>query len=578
MSELREELLSAYKKGNFLQCAVDLSKKNRNQVIETLVALHNVRTVDLIEQFESLHENDSSSSLYFKLRLLEKALPSLKAPIQQVMDCIAHLVANVNPKMAGNIISSPFIEFCSADLSRSEEAMVLINESPQKWKDFILPVIIAGTRTDLELFFEEALCLSSHEDIEIRKPAIFSIGQIQYGDRQDLQKKVLDYLEKLVYDQADDHLLSNAIRSMCSICMKNDALLAQGCDLLKATLSKGGDYCLRAASELFGFYIDEFPSSLIEAIAEHLLRINPKDKNMLSNFGFGIVKLLTQDDPNYGIELLESLLLANPEDLSLKDLDDVVHGIYSSENKLTNKLLTRWFLKGDHALCEGIYAIVTAVHDQEMHLEIDIEELPCSDLIHLLFLSRKTIGYLFLKPITAASVIISLMRQASDPNTLKAVGSLLFDPLLLNFSGSLHDFLSIRASNESGQTKDVIQSALNTFDAYWEDLKSIGDIPEMHPSQDQREAQSRHFNQMMSKSYKEAEKRSILNFLCTKTVILYGKTSINYIQGLSGQSKRMEMPMKSHEMKIEYPRQEHIDPFGLDYMLRIFRVERLVKA
>ena len=582
MSELREKLLEAYRTGNFLQSAVESTfgaEDNSSNVAETLVSLHNEGHIDLIEQFKSLRNSKDSGLDFFLARdLLERSLPHIKASIQHVMECVAHIAKEAGQDMAANSIFTPFSEFCIADPIRLEQGLDLIKETTAQFMDFITSIIVAGTRIEKDRYFHEAIALTSHADIEIRKRAIFSLGRIQYTGHQELFEKALERLKRVVDEEADDNLLANAINAICNMSMADQSLINEWETVLDRALVKGGDDCLYAASEAFGFHIAKVPAHILNVLIRHLASMNSMNAGTVKNIDYGVRKLLNRNDPTQGIEFLEALLLSHTEDFSLKSLNGVVHGIPKSDNKLLNKLLTRWFLKGDKVLCDGICTIVNAAHGQELHLEIDTEELPCSDLVHLLFLARKTIGYLFLKPITSASIIISLMRQASDANSVQGIGSLLFNPLLLNFSVSLHDFLSIRASNESGQTKDVIQSALNTFDAYLEDLKSVGDIPEMHPSQDQREAQSRHFNQMMSKSYKEAEKRSILNFLCTKTVILYGKTSINYIQDLSGQPQRMEMPMKSHEMKFEYPRQEHIDPFGLDYMLRIFRAERLVNT
>ncbi|WP_419601337.1 hypothetical protein, partial [Thiolapillus sp.] len=60
------------------------------------------------------------------------------------------------------------------------------------------------------------------------------------------------------------------------------------------------------------------------------------------------------------------------------------------------------------------------------------------------------------------------------------------------------------------------------------------------------------------------------------SVILYGRSSINYVQqGTSGPS-RMEIPMQAHSVEMESPRRNNLDPFGLEYMLRLFRAERLV--
>lgn len=579
MRELREKLLDAYQSENFIQTALEFtSSGGENNAYDVLVALHNEGSINLIEQFKNLCNKKNSNPDFFLARdLLQKALPALNAPVRHVMSCVAHLSKEAGQDLTANTIFASFIDFCSSDPSRPEQALRFIIESPNQWMDFVTPVIVAGTRIDMSRYFIEAIRLTSHQDIEIRKRAIFSIGRIQYSGQSDLLSQALDCLERLAGQETDDHLLGNAISSTCSICILDGSLVDRGVKIIDLSLLKGGEYALHAASELFGFNIDKLPEPLLGIIMKYLLRINPKNERTVDMIDYGVLRLLQRDDPTLGIEFIESFLLTYSQNLSLKSLDSVVRGI-SRSDKLLNKLLTRWFLKGDRVLCDGIRAVVDAVHGKEMHLGIDSNELSCSDEVHLIFLAHKAIGYLFLKPISSASIIISLIDQANDDNTVHRLGSLLFDPLLLNFSGSLRDFLVSRVAKESGQTQNAIQGALDAFDAYLQNLKSIGVVPEMHPSQKQREAHARYLHQLMSDSYKEAMKGSIINLLCSKSVILYGNKSINYIQEPSGQSRRMEIAMSSHGTEIEVPRQEHIDPFGLDYMLRIFRAERLVKA
>ena len=237
--------------------------------------------------------------------------------------------------------------------------------------------------------------------------------------------------------------------------------------------------------------------------------------------------------------------------------------------------MTRWFLRGDRILCEGILAVVNKSHDHSMLLKIDLSELVSIDQLHIVFLARKAIGYLFFKPVTAASVIISLMHNTNEDETLHQLGTLFFDPLLLNFPGKVKDYLMQKAESESGKTKTTIETALKTFDEYLDDLKSTGVIPELHPTQTQRDAHRRHFTRLMSESFKEAEKKSVLLSLVSKSVLLYGRKSINYVYGPDGKSNRMEIPLHSHYTEMEIPRLENIDHFGLDYMIRIFRAEQI---
>ncbi len=42
-----------------------------------------------------------------------------------------------------------------------------------------------------------------------------------------------------------------------------------------------------------------------------------------------------------------------------------------------------------------------------------------------------------------------------------------------------------------------------------------------------------------------------------------------------GQSNRTELVLKSHSVEMEFPRIANIDPLGLDYTLRVFKVERI---
>jgi hypothetical protein len=579
MSELRQKLLTAYRMGNFLQTAVEATfdtEEKVNNVADTLVLLHNEGHIDLIEQFKGLRNCQDSGLDFFLARdLLERSLPRIMAPLQHVMECVAHIAAEAGHDMTANSIFTPFMDFCMADSTRLEQGLELVKSFPSKYMDFISSIIVAGTMMQTARYFHEAIVLSADEDLEIRKRAIFSLGRIQYGGQFELAKKALERLKELAAEEADDNLLANAISSICKISRADHSLVDECAMVLDRALIKGGADCLYAASEAFGIRSEELPALLLNVIIGHLRRMNPTHMGTLRNIDYGARKLLKRNDPSQGIQFLEDLLLAHAEDFSLKSLTGVVHGIPSEDNKLLNKLLTRWFLKGDHNLGEGIYEIVNAVHGRELQLEIDMEELPSVDLRYLLFLSRKTIGYLFLKPVTAASVIISLMRLVTDVAAVKSLGSLLFNPLLLNYPGSLRKFLESRMAIETGQTRDVIQAALDTFTSYLDDLKSVGNIPEMHPSQDQREAQSRHFHQGFSKSYNQAMKGSILNLICTTNVILYGRKSINYVPDPLGQSQRIEIPMASHEMKFEFPQQEQIDPFGLELMLRFFRAERL---
>lgn len=80
----------------------------------------------------------------------------------------------------------------------------------------------------------------------------------------------------------------------------------------------------------------------------------------------------------------------------------------------------------------------------------------------------------------------------------------------------------------------------------------------------------------MRQAHKQAEKKSILALLATRQVLLYGHKSISYFEGPGGKKQRSEMKMHSFSHSIESPRLDILEPFDLDYMLRVFRAMRKV--
>ena len=72
-----------------------------------------------------------------------------------------------------------------------------------------------------------------------------------------------------------------------------------------------------------------------------------------------------------------------------------------------------------------------------------------------------------------------------------------------------------------------------------------------------------------------AEHKSVLLGLARRSVILYGKRSVTYVTDYDGSQRALAMELKSFEASFELPRREILDPVGLDYMLRVYRVEKL---
>jgi hypothetical protein len=284
--------------------------------------------------------------------------------------------------------------------------------------------------------------------------------------------------------------------------------------------------------------------------------------------------LIKTGEHERAIRFLEELLLLHPSKLTLKVFDSAAREILKS-GAVMSKVLTRWFLRGERTLCEGVQEIAGTYHGDDLRIEIDPAELTPLDFVHVIFIAHKAIGYFFMKPVTAASVVISLMRVAPNDEVLHELGELLLSPLLMNYTGSMCEYVAKQAAHESGKVKETIDKALASIEKYLEDLRGVPNLPALHPSQAQRESHRRHMAESMAESMRAAEKQSVFFGLFSRNTLLYGRKSINYIYAGDGQPKRMELPLTSHSVKMELPRMYNLDPDGVDYMLRVFRLERL---
>ncbi|MEW8333832.1 MAG: hypothetical protein AB2728_20520 [Candidatus Thiodiazotropha sp.] len=579
MDDKAEELTTAYQEGQLIDAAYKLSrgsKENRKAISTLLSELHNKGDIDLLKSYLSLSNNSQTGPDFFlSRRLFEKALPALKAPVEQVMLCIQHLASEAGNDLAANTVFGPFIEFLAVDSTRPLRALEVIRESPVKVANFVSPVIIAGTRTNLEEYFGYATELVTHEIPDVSINAIYSLGRISYAQTSYLPVRAIEEIKRISEEHHDDRYMAVVIKTASSLAKLDASLVEPAFTAVTNALRSGSDQALHAATEVFGFEANDLPDELLNLLISNLPRVKAENGGSINNIDFGISALFKKDK-NRAIGCLEKILLSNPDTLSLKAFDSFIHEILSADLATLNHMLTRWFIRGDRVLCTAITEMIEPVHGNQLSMEIDPQALPNNDPVTLIFLARKAIGYLFFKPVSVSSILISLLRAATDEDVMKELEELLLDPLLLNYPGSAREFLEARISKEPEHVSVIIESVLKRLEEYLEKIRSIEDVPELLPALRQREAYMRNFNRQMSESYKQAMKGSIVEMIATKSVILYGRSSINYVRQATSSSSRMEIPMQAHSVEMEFPRRHNLDPFGLDYLLRVFRAERMV--
>src|SRR6185312_5098170 len=484
----REKLVGAYQAGQLpeaIQAAISPDRSERTKLASVLASLHNEGRIDLVEVFGALTRESATDHDSFRLRrVFEELLPELVAPVAKLIRCVLHLYCEVG----FDDVAEAFRDFCARQVDRPKIALAEIEADPETLADLLVPVLIAGSTVDPPTYVAETLRLSRGASVELRRRALFALGWL--GGEQAVwgNPDVAKTLEHVVEVEGDGQILASSIQSAFALSRHDAANQYRWIAVAAGALSKGGETALHAASKVFGFQTDDLSPEFLELFLASLAQVKPSNKGTLDNIDYGIAHLLHGNYVEEGLCFLENLLRSHPQEVSFSNFNDAVRVIRSSPD-LLSKVATRWFLGGEAVLCEGVTFIVDEPPSASPEIEADIGGLMTGvDPARFVFAARKAIGYLFLKPICATSFLLSLMRQAPDSEVRSELASLLLSPLLVNFSGGVAEYLERRAESEEGEVKVAVRRALDALESYLDDLKSVGDIPALHPSVEHRDA------------------------------------------------------------------------------------------
>jgi hypothetical protein len=106
-------------------------------------------------------------------------------------------------------------------------------------------------------------------------------------------------------------------------------------------------------------------------------------------------------------------------------------------------------------------------------------------------------------------------------------------------------------------------------------VSKLGLIKELHPSDYERDVVRQRTYDEMRAAQKAAERESVLLSVVHRSTLLYGKRSLTYVLDDDGSRRAVALDLHSVGVSFEMPRQDVLDPVGLDLMLRVYRVEKL---
>jgi hypothetical protein len=536
-----------------------------DSLLNKCVALHNNAKIDLLHLLETPQFNALERSDFFAFQYAFcLAIPRIEASPERMMQAVKLLVEKGTGDLAQNHPNGSLLQWCTADPTRATRIVELAEQDHALAIHSLTFALQALADVDL------SRSIAKKYSDERRLSAISALGRIKPPSDLEAEQSATLLISYMGPGSGED-TRGNALLAFFAICENvpplAEILLAKA---IAAATMDATVMTLMALSQAVFAHTNVFDRESLEISLNALTSLpasDPRVPHLLDNALTAVIKSPNSD---LATTFVTTLLRSPNSALSLKELKQVRNRLASSDRNRLYQLVSRWLLSGDNRLGDAASSLIDANHeDVPFDAHAKGLELTNREQLHL---CHKAIGYLFHKPVTTCSILVSVLRDVDSAVTDQVIG-LLFDPLLINYGGAAKKYLTdIPASDPA---KELVGKALDRERDYIAGLNATGRIAELHPSEYQRSLVRRHIHDSIAAAHKKAEKKSVLLTLARRSTLLYGKRSITYVTDPSGETRAVRMDLKQISTSVELPRMQILDPVGLDYMLRIFRFGKL---
>jgi hypothetical protein len=487
-----------------------------------------------------------------------EAIPKLNTTVLALMECCRILIKQAGTDLAATRPNGAFRVWCQ---NNPDEGATVIREAradDKLAKQFVTFALQAAGDVDSAIDF-----VQSYAD-DRRISGMAALAGMAFADTAAV-RTASTVLEPFVGDRYDDHVRSSALLAAFEVLKKyKDAETAKR--LVDAAAIQPGPETLHGLAQVVSLHHVLLNDEALRVALVALEVVNPEHLGTVRVLDMALRQLLGTTAEARALHLLRVMLQDGK--LTAEDFKTTAHELIHGDPQRLYELIVRWLLSGSMVLCSNVSKLVGV--DKERAFDTTAQPLGLT-AAQKVFLCRKAIGFLFVKPVAMCSIVVSVLR-ASDRDAEGHVTDLLFDPILLSYGGDAKGYLKrIPPTDPAFQP---IQNALMRDEEFYTGLRETGMIKELHPSDYQRDVIRQRMHDDMRTIHRMAEAKSVFLGLVHRSTILYGKRSLVYVTDLDGGQRAVPMDLKAFDTSFELPRLEVLDPVGLDYMLRVFRAEK----
>jgi hypothetical protein len=493
-----------------------------------------------------------------------RILPELDAEPSRVMSCVESLVARGGDDGAANRPNAALRDWFEKDLVRAWQTIEAAHGG-----DALAGRNLTFALEALKAPGEARRFLVAHEDRR-RLSAITALGRIADNDAESRRATLASFASLI--DEVDD-ISKGAILEATAFLLSQDAAPVGPLelDLVRRLTTNPNDHVIHVAAQSLWVHPGARKPEIVAPLLAAVRSVKPTNKATIAQLDHALRTLLEEGQAEAALTFVRDLF-SDKSELKLTDLDGFLRALTDGPPDVLAQAVVDWLLSGNARLCEGLSRGLRNLEDDASVLNFE-NAVPALTAVEQLFVCRKAIGWFFLQPCTAASALVSVLR-ACDAATAIEVRRLLVDPLLVNYGG-IREYLQTLLPSDPA--KPLVDAALAENEAYLSALRGVPKIKELNPSEVQRRVQRLRMVDQAREVGKAAREQSVLLHLVKSSVVLYGRRSLNFVQHPDGELKSVEIDLHPHEVSLERPRMEIVDPVGLDYTWRVLRFERFAR-
>ncbi|MFN4281592.1 MAG: hypothetical protein ACK4NA_03015 [Alphaproteobacteria bacterium] len=531
--------------------------ESEDSFVRRCIRLHNKSRIDLLGLASEERLLQTPTHQFFTAQHFYcNAIPELHATVGAVMQCCLDLVTKAGNDLASNLPNAAFRQWCLNNSDGTNAVIAAARTGDDLAKKFVTFA--------LEALGDTAVALSFVSDFfdDRRLSGMTALGRMKFADHAAAQIALTALAPHV--GQGDENTRNNALLASFRILEShNDAVLAYQLVIDATTIAT--PMLLMGLAMVLSNHQAQLSDNSIRSILNALLHVPHEHNGTIKQIDQGLRKLL-KTHTNLAVDYLtQKLADAN---FTIEDFPSTRHRLVHENSEVLQSVLVSWLLVGTVKLCNNLSKLLP--DDEKAPLSIDFQKYSLTSSQRI-FICHKAIGFLFIDAVACCSIIVSLLRT-SDRESAGELVNLLVDPMLRNYGGNSLDYL--KSIEKSDPAYNAVRRALRRNDQHIAGLNAVGEIKELHPSTHNRNlVDQRQFDQMHA-AQKQAESQSIFADLVHRSVLLYGKKSLTYVNDPSGERRELELDLKSITVSVEVPRGQTLDPVGLEYMLRVFRAEK----